>query len=53
MECKRSRNSKYFETFECEMFDSSEWLASRYGQIVDELTVEVRELLSKNPKTST
>lgn len=35
-----------------EMFDSTKWLSSRYGQMTDDLAVEVRGLLSKNPSSS-
>ncbi|KAL2921061.1 Collagen type IV alpha-3-binding protein [Bienertia sinuspersici] len=36
-----------------DMFDSTRWISSRYGQMTDPLAVEVRELLSKNPSSST
>lgn len=34
-----------------EMFDSNEWITSRFGQMTDPLAVEVRSLLSKNPSS--
>uniref|UniRef100_A0A803LRA4 DUF659 domain-containing protein n=1 Tax=Chenopodium quinoa TaxID=63459 RepID=A0A803LRA4_CHEQI len=34
-----------------EMFDSSTWVTSRFGQMNDALAVEVRETLSKHPST--
>lgn len=33
------------------MFDSVDWLDSRYRQMIDDLAIGIRQLLSKNPST--
>ena len=40
------------QNFVQDMFDSGDWLNSSYGQMIDDLTIGIRQLLSKNPSTS-